>query len=187
MEIKGRELEFEESTHTYKCDGVIVESVTQLLKRLFPNKYSNISEEVLKKASERGTQIHNSIEAYCKGFDDFSNEVQDFKFLRKRYGFTPIESEIPIILDFGGKTYAGRIDLLLEMDGIALADIKTTSTLDKEYLGYQLNLYKLGVEQSYDYKIDSLYGIHLRDGKRKMVKIPIVTEEQLYESMKDIL
>ena len=113
--------------------------------------------------------------------------MQDFKFLRKRYGFTPIESEIPIILDFGGKTYAGRIDLLLEMDGIALADIKTTSTLDKEYLGYQLNLYKLGVEQSYDYKIDSLYGIHLRDGKRKMVKIPIVTEEQLYESMKDIL
>jgi len=187
MEIKGRQLDFEEETHIYYVDGVKVESVTQILKRLFPKKYADIPPEVLKNASERGTQIHKAIEAFCNGFDDGSNEVKDFDFLRKRYGFTPIECELPIILDFGEKTYAGRIDLLLKMDGIALADIKTTSELDKNYLGYQLNLYKIGIEQCYGYKINSLYGIHLRDGKRKMVKIPIVSEEQLYQSMKDIL
>lgn len=187
MTIKGRQLDFEEETHTYYVDGEKVESVTQILKKLFPNKYSNIDPEVLKRAADRGTQIHSDIEAYCNGFDCGSEEVKDFEFLRKHYGFVPIECELPIILDFGGKTYAGRIDLLLKMDGIALADIKTTSTLDKNYLGYQLNLYKIGVEQSYDYKIDTLYGIHLRDGTRKMVKIPIVTEEQLLDSMRDIL
>ena len=187
MEIKGRQLDFEEETHTYYVDGERVDSVTQILSKLFPNKYSDIDPAVLKKAAERGTQVHRAIEAYCKGFDDGSDEVKDFNFLRKHYGFVPIESELPIILDFGGKTYAGRIDLILKMDGLVLADIKTTASLDKNYLGYQLNLYKLGVEQSYDYKIDSLYGIHLRDGKRKLVKIPVVSEEQLYESMKEIL
>ena len=188
MDIKGRQLDFEEDTHTYYVNGEKVDSVTQILKKLFPNKYSDIDPEVLKRAAERGTQVHKAIEAFCNGFDDGSDEVKDFDFLRKHYGFVPIECELPIILDFGEKTYAGRIDLLFKMDGvIALADIKTTSTLDKDYLGYQLNLYKIGLEQSYDYKIESLYGIHLRDGKRKLVKIPIVSEERLYESMKDIL
>ena len=55
----------------------------------------------------------------------------------------------------------------------ALADIKTTSTLDKEYLAYQLNLYRLGYMQSYDEEITKLYGVHLRDDKRKFVEIPI--------------
>ena len=187
MTIKGRQLDFDEETHTYYVDGEKVESVTQILKRLFPNKYSDINPEVLKRAAERGTQVHRAIEAYCKGFDDGSSEVKDFKFLQKHYGFVPIENELPIILDFGNKTYAGRIDLIMKMNGIVLADIKTTSTLDKNYLGYQLNLYKIGIEQSYDYKIDTLYGIHIKDGKRKLVQIPIVPEDQLYESMKEIL
>ena len=188
MEIKGRQLDFIEDTHTYLVDGEQVESVTQILKKLFPNKYSDISPEVLKQASERGTQIHCAIESYCKGFDDYSPEVKDFKFLQKHYNFKVVESEIPIILDFGDKTYAGRIDLVLKMDDeLSVADIKTTSSLDKDYLGYQLNLYRLGVMQSYGYDIKALYGIHLKDGKRKMVKIPVVDEEKLYQSMKDVL
>ena len=188
MEIKGRQLDFIEETHTYLVDNEQVESVTQILKKLFPNKYSDIAPDVLKRASERGTQIHRAIEAYCKGFDDGSDEVKDFNFLRKHYGFIPVENELPLILDFGGKTYAGTADMIIKMDNqIAVADIKTTSTLDKDYLGYQLNLYKIGLEQSYGYNIEALYGIHIRDGKRKLVKIPIVTEEQLYESMKEIL
>lgn len=188
MEINGRQLDFIEESHTYFVDGEKVESVTQILSRLFPNKYADIDPGILKRAAQRGEQVHRAIEAFCKGFDDGSDEVKDFNFLRKHYGFVPIENELPIILDFGEKTYAGRIDLLLKMDGqVCLADIKTTSTLDKNYLGYQLNLYKLGLEQSYGYKIEGLYGIHLRDGKRKLVKIPIVSEEQLYESMKEIL
>lgn len=188
MEIKGRQLDFIEETHTYLVDGQKVDSVTQILKKLFPNKYSNIDPEVLQRASERGTQVHKAIEAYCKGFDDWSDEVKDFKFLQKRYNFKVLENELPLILQFGNKIYAGTADMIFKIDNaIALADIKTTSELDKNYLGYQLNLYKIGIEQCYGYKIEQLYGIHIRDGKRKLVKIPVVSEEQLYESMKDIL
>ena len=182
--IKGRTLEYLDQSHIYICDGVKVPSVTQLLNRKFGNKYDGISKEVLMKAAERGTQIHKAIECYCKGFDDGSSEVRDFKFLQKHYGFETVENELPIILTFGGETYAGRLDLILKIDGkYAVADIKTTATLDKEYLGHQLNLYRMGVEQSYDYKIESLYGVHLRDGKRKLAKIPIKEEEWLLQSL----
>lgn len=187
MEINGR-LEFDEAEHIYHVDGVKVDSVTQLLAKKFPHKYDNIPPEILKKASERGTQIHKAIECYCQGYDDGSNEVKDFQFLQKHYKFTPKENEIPIILNFGGKTLAGRIDMIFEMNGeLSVADIKTTSTIDKEYLGHQLNLYRLGVIQTYGYDIKGLYGIHLKDGKRKLVKIPIVTEEALYDSLKEVL
>ena len=186
--IKTQILEFDDKTHSYFYNGEQIESVTQLLAKKFPSKYSKIPKDVLEKASERGTRIHKEIECYCKGFDVGTNEVKDFKFLKKHYGFKVIDNEIPIFFEFGGKIIAGRIDMILEMDGeYAVADLKTTSTLDKEYLGHQLNLYRLGAENCYDYKISSLYGIHIKDGKRKMIKIPIVDNEALLESLKEAL
>lgn len=188
MNVNGRQLDFIEETHTYLVDGEKTESVTQFLGRLFPNKYSGVPKDVLKRACEEGTQVHKAIEAYCKGFDDGSDEVKDFKFLQKHYGFDVVENELPLIISLGEKTFAGTTDMIFKMDGqFCVADIKTTSELDKNYLGYQLNLYKIGVEQSYGYKIEALYGIHLKNGKRKLVKIPVVSEEQIYESVKGIL
>ena len=182
--IKGRKLEFEEENHIYRVDGAIVPSVTQLLKRKFGGKYNDVPADVLKRAQEKGTMIHKVIECYCNGFDDNSAYTRNFKFLQKHYRFHPVETELPIILEFGGKTYAGRLDLILEIGGKnAVADIKTSYTLDREYLGHQLNLYRLGVEQSYDYKISKLYGIHLREDVRKFVEIPIKEEEWLLESL----
>ena len=184
MIINGHELEFDEISHTYRVDGLVVPSVTQLLKRKFGHKYDSIPTETLRKASERGTKIHKAIECYCRGFDDGSKEVRNFKFLKKYYGFEAVENELPIILTFGGKVYAGRLDLILRMnDELSVADIKTTSSLDKEYLGHQLNLYRMGVEQCYKMNIKKLYGIHLKDDTRKLVEIPIKEEEWLLKSL----
>ena len=64
--------------------------------------------------------------------------------------------------------------MLLDIgDKLALADVKTTSTLNKEYLTYQLNLYRIGFEQCFEMDIEKLFGIHLREHKRKLVEIPI--------------
>ncbi len=184
--INGRCLEYDDETHTYIVDGIIVPSVTQLLGIKFGHKYGDVSAETLNKAAERGTAIHKAIEDFCHGKDSDMVEVMDFAFLMKHYGFDVLENELPIILDFDGKTFAGRLDLILKKRdeiGKAVADIKTTSTLDKEYLGHQLNLYRLGVMQSYGFNITSLYGIHLKDGKRKVVNIPIKEEKWLAESL----
>lgn len=184
MILNGHQFEYDDDIHTYRVDGIIVPSVTQLLNRKFGHKYDDIPKDVLKKAAEKGTRVHLAVECYCRGFDDGSREVRNFKFLKKYYGFEVKENELPIILTIGGKVYAGRLDMIFSLnDELAVADIKTTTTLDKEYLGHQLNLYRIGVEQTYKMNIKKLYGIHLREDTRKLVEIPIKEEEWLLQSL----
>lgn len=174
--INGYTLEYDDESHTYIVDGVIVPSVTQILAVKFGNKYAEIDAVTLQRAAERGTAIHEAIETYCKtGIESAIREVHNFRFLQKHYGFNVLENETPIIIiDKSIPKAAGRLDLVLEIKGeTALADIKTTATLDKEYLAYQLNLYRIGYMQSYCIDISKLYGVHLKDDKRKLVNIPI--------------
>lgn len=174
--IKDSTLEYIDETHTYLVDGVIVPSVTQILKTVFKNKYDFVAPAVLKSASEKGTATHEAIETYCKhGIDDGSQELKNFRFLQKQYGFEVLENEVPVILWRGDEPIcAGRLDMVLKMDDkIGGADIKRTSLLDKDYLGYQLNIYRLAYEQSYGVTWEFLRGIHLRNSTRKFVEIPI--------------
>ena len=85
-EIQNYTLEFDEETHTYLVDGIIVPSVTQLLKDQFQHKYDGVPEEVLKRASQRGTEVHEAIERYIKtGEETELPEMRGFKFLQKVY------------------------------------------------------------------------------------------------------
>lgn len=174
--INGHVLEFFEDGHIYLVDGVIIPSITQMLKVRFGNKYQGISRETLQRASEAGTRVHEAIETYCKtGFMEDLPEVSNFRFLQRQYKFTVLENETPVILFKGDLPIsAGRLDLVLEMDGeIGGADIKRTSTLDKDYLSYQLNLYRIAYKQCYGREWQFLRGVHLREDKRKFITIPI--------------
>ena len=178
--IAGHTLEYIDDIHAYLVDGVIVPSVTQILKLKFGNKYDNVSRQTLKRAAEKGTEVHEAIENYCKhGTESNLVEVRNFKFLQKQYQFKVLDNEVPVILFKDGEPIAaGRLDLVLEMDGrIGGGDIKRTSTLDKNYLGYQLNLYRIAYMQCYDVAWRFLKGVHLRENVRKFIDIPI--NEQL--------
>ena len=180
MELKGHELEYIDESHTYLVDGVIVPSVTQLLGKKFGHKYDGINPEVLKRAAEKGTAVHNAIEEWCKhGTESDLPELRNFRFLQRQYNFEVLANEVPVILFEDESPIAcGRLDLVLKMgDEIGLADIKRTSALDKEYLGYQLNIYRLAYQQTYGEDITFLRGVHLREDVRKFVNIPI--KEQL--------
>lgn len=174
--INGHELEFIEDGHIYLVDGVIVPSITQMLSVRFGNKYSNISPDILNAAAAKGTMIHATIEDYIRNKTKSTiDEFRGFVFLQNAYRFTVKDVEVPVILfDKDEPIAAGRLDMVLKMDGrLGGADIKTTSTLDKDYLFYQLNLYRVAYMQSYDEEWTFLKGIHLRGDKRKMVDIPI--------------
>ena len=178
-EIKGHILEYFDDTHTYLVDGIIVPSITQILKIKFKNKYDRVNEKVLNRASEKGTQVHEAIEKLCKtGEVEDLKEVKNFMFLKKQYKFNTLDNEVPIILFKDDiPVGAGRLDLVLEeKDKLGLGDIKRTSVLDKEYLAYQLNLYRLGYQQCYDKEITFLKGLHLREDVRKYINIPINEE-----------
>ena len=176
VEINGHTLEYFEDGHIYLVDGVIVPSITQLLNIKFGKKYEGIQRDVLQRASDAGIQVHDAIERYCKtGEMADLPEVRNFRFLQKQYGFDVIENETPVILFLNDEPVsAGRLDLVLQMDGqVGGADIKRTSALDKDYLFYQLNLYRIAYRQCYGVEWEFLRGIHLRDNTRKFVQIPI--------------
>lgn len=176
-EIKGYTLEYFDDTHTYLVDGVIVPSITQMLSKRFGGRYANVNKDVLQRASNEGTRIHAEIEEYCRsGTMTDSPEVKNFRFLQRQYKFEVIENEKPVVLFYGDKPVsAGRFDLMLRSaDGqIGGADIKRVSSLDKEYVGFQLNMYRLACLQSYDIKWDFLRAIQLKEGIRHYTVIPI--------------
>ena len=187
--IAGHTLEYIDDIHTYIVDGVIVPSITQIMKIKFGKKYEGINEEVLERASIKGTAVHESIENYCKtGEIENIQEVKDFMFLEKQYKFEVLQTEVPIILFKGNEPVsAGRLDLVLKIgEKIGGGDIKRTSTLDKEYLAYQLNLYRIGYKQCYGVEWEFLKGIHLKEGKRKFVDIKI-NEDMAWELVNDYL
>lgn len=175
-EINGYTLEYYEDGHCYLVDGMFLPSITQILKVRFGNKYDGISKAVLDRAAAAGTAVHEAIENYCRyGTESDLPELRNFKFLQKAYGFTVTKNEIPVILfDNDFPVAVGRLDMEIEIDGqLGGADIKRTATLDKEYLAYQLNLYRIAYRQSYGKEWAFLKGIHLRNDIRKLVPIPI--------------
>ena len=162
---------FDQEAHTYHLDGVELSGVTSMLKKmLFADKYAGISEEVLAKAAQYGTSVHEGVELFeTLGADDGSPEVANYRKLKEMAGFNFEESEY-LVSD--NKTIASSIDLVFtdHDGGIWLADIKTTyGGLDKEYLSWQLSVYAYLFElQNPNYKVKGLMGIWLRHDEFKM-------------------
>lgn len=185
VDIRGVTLEYYENEHLYLADGVIVPSISEIVRSVFPSKYAHVDEETLRRASERGTAVHKAIEEYCcTGSAADIPEVRNFRFLERQYEFDVEETECPVLLfDDGVPAAAGRFDLALNMRGKkALADIKTTSTLDKAYLAYQLNFYRQARIDSADEDAGALYGIHLRgETVRRLVGITLMPREQILD------
>lgn len=174
-------LEYTDSTHTYLCDGELVPSITQVMKLKFGGMYDGVPMANVEKAREHGSAVHAAIEAWCEtGEVSEFQEVKNFQFLIKKYGFQVLKNEVPVILFADGiPIAAGRLDLVVSenrggVELMGLADIKCTATLHKEYLAYQLNLYRIAYQQCYNEQIAFLKGVHLKGEKiRKYVEIPI--------------
>ena len=174
--IKGGTLEYFDDNHTYLYDGLMLPSVTQILGVKYRNDYASVPPAVLNNAAKRGTAVHKAIENYNNsGYDDGSEAVRNFKFLQKQYGFEVLDSELPIVIFKDDMPIAcGRLDMTMLMDGkTGVADIKTVSSLNKEKIAYQLNLYRIGLMQSYGVDAKFLKIIHLRDGIRKVIDSPV--------------
>ncbi len=66
-------LTFEESSHTYRLDGAVIPSVTQLLGKL--HSFAGVPEDVLEAARERGTAVHKATQYFDE--DDLDEEKLD--------------------------------------------------------------------------------------------------------------
>ena len=147
-------INFNEDLHEYTIEGHNVPSVTQILATtVFSDKYSNVDEDTLKKASTRGKMIHKEIEDYINNNEEgFTSEFYNFKDIVKDNNLKDLSSETIV----SNGEIAGTIDLFARMgDKNILADIKTTYELDKEYVSYQLSFYRY-ILKSYGVEIDEL-------------------------------
>ena len=141
---------FDEETHTYLLDGVILDGITARIKqRLFPDEYAGVSEDVLAAAAERGHLMHNAIqrcdqEGYVPTVDEMCDQpllfcVDKYSDIMATNGLSSVANEY-IVTD--GHTYASPIDIVAEHDGqILLIDTKTTYTVNRDYVSWQLSVY----------------------------------------------
>ena len=175
-EIAGHTVEYLDDLHQYIVDGECLPSITQCLKFRFGDKYVGVDRGTLQKASEKGSEMHLAIQNYEEqGIESDLKELRNYKFLKSQYEWECLECEIPVILFEDDEPIAcGRVDMVANLKGqMGIFDLKRTYALDKEYLGFQLNLYRIAYKQSYGKEAEILRGIHLRDDVRKFVTIPI--------------
>lgn len=68
--MPATDLIFEAETHTYRVDGEVLPSVTQVLKAARLIDYSMIPQDILQAAAARGTAVHQTLEALDNGLID---------------------------------------------------------------------------------------------------------------------
>ena len=126
---------------------------------------------MLNKAAEYGKGVHESIELYdALGIGEDEEAVKDYIKLCQKEGLTRLDNEY-LISD--NDYVASSIDVVF--DDYTLADIKTTSHLDEEYVSWQLSIYAyLFEKQNPDLQANKLIAIWIpkaRYGKPKIVEV----------------
>lgn len=128
---------FDEATHTYTLDGVVIPSVTEICAPITCGKYPPVG--VVQQAAARGTRVHelcalydmdalpDEIEAELVGYvRAWAAFCRDYKPVWKHielplYGV--IDTDLP---------FAGTLDRIGEIGGSTMVvDIKTTASLDR--------------------------------------------------------
>lgn len=174
IQLQDSKVLFNAEEHRYFLNGKELRGITGMLKeQLFKDKYKDIPQFVLDRAAERGTMIHESIELLDSGFEpaESTPEIENYKRIKEEYGLKTIENEY-IVTD--GFHFASGIDLVFTNGGknIFLADIKTTSMLDKEYVRWQLSIYAYLFElQNPELKVSKLYALWLRGDKSEFAEV----------------
>ncbi len=137
-------LVFDEARHEYRYDGVLVPSVTGILKPLVD--YSGIKPDVLARAAALGTLVHQTTELYDLGTLDEDDldpilvpYLNGWKRFREEVGFVPDTIEKRMYHPLG---YCGTSDRTGAIRGVkSVVDIKKMMTLGP-VIGPQLAAYK---------------------------------------------
>ena len=128
---------FDEATHTYTLDGVVIPSVTEICAPITCGKYPPVG--VVQQAAARGTRVHelcalydmdalpDEIEAELVGYvKAWAAFCRDYKPVWKHIEL-PLYGEID-----PGQPFAGTLDRIGEIDGFTrVVDIKTAASLDR--------------------------------------------------------
>ncbi len=182
-DLAASPIRFDEAGHTYSTeDGFLLTGVTSVLKSvLFSDKYVGVPEDVLRRAAEYGTKVHAACQLYdIMGDESDLPELERYKVIKEENGINMIAAEY-LVSD--GSMIATMIDCIDENGN--LYDIKTTYSLDEEYLSWQLSFCaRLFELQNPTLKAGKLYAIWLRTDRHKLVEVPRRSDEELDKVIK---
>jgi len=171
--LKKCGVEFNQEKHEYWLNGKQLQGITGVLeRRLFPDKYKFVSKELMERAAERGTFIHEQIElADSLGVKPDVTEVQNYLKLKEEYGLKILENEYTVS-DL--ENYATNIDGVYDVEEnvVDIADYKTTSKFDKESVSWQLSICAYFLEKDNPkVKVRKLFGIWLRGEIARLIEV----------------
>ena len=186
MKLIKSQVIFNPDEHTYMLGDKELSGITSVISRqLFPDKYRDVPEDVLRKAAERGTMIHS----ICELVDDMgithdSDEAQGYKELKDDWG---LRYECSEYLVSDNERYASCIDKVYRENetDFTLGDIKTTYVLDKESVRWQLSIYAYFFElQNPGCNAVRLIGIWLRGKNHEIVEVERIPSEVVMNLLK---
>jgi hypothetical protein len=176
LQVEDYYIEFDKETHQYWVDHVPVISVTQLIKEILRSPYKRVDPSILARAAQRGTELHDAIEHFEQtGEMSHLSEFKNYLKLKKQHQLDVVKSEqIVVISHLGVVIAAGRFDMIVTspfVKGHGIVDVKRMAHLHPKHLSLQLNLYKLGYEQTFKSPISYLKCIHLRGDHYEYVDV----------------
>lgn len=181
-----KEIEFIEETHQYLINGILTDSVTTIIKWLFPNKYEGIPLSILKNKAEFGSNVHQAIENSVNGLNTELSPLESLAFeeyikLKEKHSICPIECEKMVSYQYA---YAGRLDMIADVNYTrCLIDIKTTAKVETEMLEWQLGMYKLALEEE-GIKVGECYCLWLpKKSKGELIRIHPKSKKQIDEML----
>jgi hypothetical protein len=162
---------FDEVLHRYTIDGKILPSVSEIMKPLSEQYYSNVDKNVLRNAAYRGTRIHKAIEMFHQfGIETDEQDIKPYllgyKMAYMLEGYEPVYNEIMLT----NNEYCGTIDMIAKRgDEIIIIDLKATSKINFELIEVQLAGYQELVKHvGMDCKT---YVLHVKKGAYKFIEI----------------
>lgn len=139
-------LKFYEENHVYELDGVVIPSVSEILRFLSREVYGDINTYILDRAAERGTAVHDATQQIdqagaCEIDGHLTGYVEAYAaFIRveqPEWLYTEKPFAHPTMLYAGTPDRAGTI-----RGQRAIVDIKTNAAIKKPLVKAQLNAYR---------------------------------------------
>lgn len=186
-------IEYLDEPHLYIWDGVIMPSVTEVIRSTVgAGMYKDVPASVLRKKAEYGTTLHDWCEYFMLWGEkkpiegDLAESAEQFVSLVGSRPIRLISAEQ--IVGYDHKV-CGRFDLLADEAGvITLIDYKTTSRYHEDYLSWQMSIYALAIEQSMGFKPQSLACIWMPKGKKIQYReVPWKTKEEVDKLLEEYL
>ncbi|MBR3796020.1 MAG: hypothetical protein IKK34_08350 [Clostridia bacterium] len=179
-QIRGiPKIEFDEESHVYMLGGMKLPSVTQIMEPMSLMLYSDVPEDALQNAADRGTRAHEQVSNFVKyGIVESDEDTQPYveAFIRFQEEHHPVWVASELRIFHRLMSYAGTLDLLgyIEPDdgtGVDVIDIKCTAVYHPVMLATQIGGYSEALK-SHGIKVRQRYGLQLlKNGKYRFERV----------------